>query len=127
MNKLFIIISQFTWGVYDNELKVSDKELGNELRSLKIDDLEIGQIMSFVDCADPEIMAASNKVLTFIITSGSSVALSLLSVWLYDKLKNKNKNSIKINGIEISSNNNNNNNNLKIEIHNHIHSSEIDK
>ncbi len=107
----------------DVELKISSKELGNELRSLKIDDLAISQRISFFDCADPEVMAASNQVLTFIITSGSSVALSLFSAWLYDRLKDKNKDSIKINGIEISGNNNN----LKIEIHNHITHSEIDK
>ncbi|NQZ90951.1 MAG: hypothetical protein HRT97_01260 [Moritella sp.] len=108
----------------DVVLKISDKELANDLRNLKIDDLEIGQRISFFNCADPEVMAASNQVLTFIITSGSSVALSLFSAWLYDNLKNKNKeDSIKINGVEISGNNNN----LKIEIHNHIHSSETNK
>tara|TARA_R110001583_G_scaffold195238_1_gene370844 strand:- start:1751 stop:2086 length:336 start_codon:yes stop_codon:yes gene_type:complete len=110
----------------DNDvvLKISDKELANDLRNLNIDDLEIDQRISFFDCADPEAMAASNQVLTFIITSGSSFALSLFSAWLYEKLKNKNKeDSIKINGVEILGNNNN----LKVEIHNHIHSSETDK
>ncbi|ASZ51778.1 hypothetical protein [Vibrio parahaemolyticus] len=101
----------------DFELKFVDRELANELRNLKIDDLQVGQRINFTDCADPEVMAASNQVLTFIVTSGSSVALSLFSAWLYDKLKGKkSNNSIKINGIEVSGNSNN----LKIEIHNHI-------
>lgn len=104
----------------DIEIKTTDKELASELRKLKIDDLKIDQRIRFFDCADPEIMAASNKILTFIIASGSGVALNLFSSWLYDKIKNRNNDSsVKINEIEISGNSN-----LKVEIHNHIYSSE---
>ncbi|MFD1009549.1 hypothetical protein [Oceanisphaera ostreae] len=59
------------------ELKTTDKELAKELQSLKIDELQVGRRISFLDCADPKVMAASNQILTFAITSGSSVALSL--------------------------------------------------
>ncbi|PMG37150.1 hypothetical protein BCU97_11775 [Vibrio splendidus] len=75
------------------------------------------------DCLDPKIMITSNNILTF-ITTGSSVALSLFSSWLYDKLKAKGgTESIQINGVEISGNHNN----LKIEIHNHIQPSDSEK
>lgn len=103
------------------EVKTEDKELAKELQSLKIDGLQIGRRIKTFDCADPEVMAAANQVATFIITAGSSVALSLFSSWLYDRLKSKKKDEgTKINGIEISGDNNN----LKVEIHNHIHLSD---
>ncbi|EMA2414962.1 hypothetical protein U2G71_004325 [Vibrio vulnificus] len=106
------------------ELKFTDSELANELRKIDISDVSVGQRVNVFDCSDPEVMIASNKILTFIVTTGSSVALSLFSSWLYDKLKAKGgTESIKINGVEISGNHNN----LKIEIHNHIQPSDSEK
>lgn len=106
------------------ELKFTDSELADELRKIDISDVSVGQRVNVFDCADPEVMIASNKILTFIVTTGSSVALSLFSSWLYDKLKAKGgTESIQINGVEISGNHNN----LKIEIHNHIQPSDSEK
>lgn len=101
------------------ELKFSDHGLANELRALDIADIKVMRRINVLDCAEPEVMSALNNTFTFIVTTGSSVALSLFSSWLYDKLKSKNNtDGIQINGIKISGDNNN----LKIEIHNHIRS-----
>ncbi len=106
------------------ELKFTNSELANELRKMDISGVSVGQRMNVFDCADPEMMITSNKILTFIVTTGSSVALSLFSSWLYDKLKAKGSAaSIQINGVEISGDHNN----LKVEIHNHIQSSDREK
>lgn len=103
------------------EVKTTDKELTKELQLLNIDEVQVGRRINTFDSCDPEVMASANQVATFIITVGGSVALNLLSSWLYDRLKSGSRaESTKINGIEISGDNNN----LKVEVHNHIHSSE---
>jgi hypothetical protein len=103
------------------EINTEDAELAKDLQSLNIDGLEIGRRIDTFDGVDPELMTAANQAATFVITSGSSIALSLFSSWLYDRLKRgKKEKSIKINGVEISGNNEK----LKVEIHNHIHLSD---
>ncbi|MGL6488988.1 hypothetical protein ACSZNF_19125 [Aeromonas hydrophila] len=101
------------------ELKFSDHGLAKELSSLDIADIKVRRKINVLDCAEPEVMSTLNNTFTFIVTTGSSVALSLFSSWLYDKLKSKgNIDNVQINGVQISGDNNN----LKIEIHNHIQS-----
>ncbi|WP_144983186.1 hypothetical protein [Halomonas sp. C22] len=100
------------------EIRTEDVELAKDLQSLDIDGLDIGRRIATFDGADPELMAAANQVATFVISSGSTIALSLFSSWLYDRLKrSKKEKNIKINGVKISGNNEN----LKVEIHHHIH------
>ncbi|SDN73574.1 hypothetical protein [Vreelandella arcis] len=80
------------------EIKTEDVELAKDLQSLDIDGLQVGRRVVAFDGADPELMAAANQVATFVISSGSTIALSLFSSWLYDRLKRgKQEKNIKIN------------------------------
>ncbi|MEZ9956168.1 hypothetical protein AB4389_21820 [Vibrio cyclitrophicus] len=107
------------------QLQFVDPILADELTKLNIDGLKVGRKLETRDCADPEVMAASNQVFTFVVTTIGPIALNLFSAWLYDKLKSKPSSEvIKVNGIEISGNVSN----LKVEINNYINNQQgVDK
>jgi len=93
-----------------------DRNLANDLQAEGIKDISVGRQISTMDCANPEIMAQMNSVVTLVVSGASTIALSLFSSWLYERLKNKPDMKTKINGIEVSGKDND----VKIQVNNYI-------
>lgn len=84
------------------EICTSDKNLVTDLWAEKIPDITVAKRMSVCDSA--EWIPAAEELATIIITSSSTVALSLFSSWLYDRIKNKKPDKTTINNTNIVNN-----------------------
>lgn len=84
------------------EICTSDKSLVTDLWAEKIPDITVGKRMSVCDSA--EWIPAAEELTTIIVTSASTVALSLFSSWLYDRIKNKKPDKTTVNNTNVVNN-----------------------
>ena len=83
-------------------IETSDNELISDLRSEGIEEITIAQ--KIFTCDSPDWIPDAERLITIIVTSSSTVALSLLSSWLYDRIVNKKPNKTTINNTNIINN-----------------------
>jgi hypothetical protein len=81
------------------EIHTEDRSLLSELRSENIPDLRLSTRTLTCDSAD--WIQIVEKIFTFIIDTSSTVSLSLLSSWLYDRFKEKEPKTVIVNNITI--------------------------
>lgn len=83
-------------------IKTSEKKFLKDLRKENIPDLVIEERVFRMDSS--EFIIDASTIITVVISSASTVALSLFSQWLYDYFKNKNSKEATINNTNIINN-----------------------
>ncbi len=83
-------------------IETSDTELITALRAEHISDISVAQ--RIFTCDSPDWAPCVDSLITVVVTSSSTVALSLLSSWLYDRVVKKKPNKTTINNTNIINN-----------------------
>ena len=81
------------------EIHTEDRTLLSDLRSENLPDVRLST-RAFT-CDSPDWIPPVEKILTFIVDTSSTVSLSLLSAWLYDRFKKKVPEKVIVNNITI--------------------------
>ena len=84
-------------------LNTTDRNLANDLKSIKIDGLTVRPRFTFNDSGSVPVM--SDGIWEFTIICAGNLTIALFANWLYDKIKHNPKEKTTINGQIISGEN----------------------
>lgn len=83
-------------------VKTTDVGFQKGLNDENIQDVRVVKAMSFCDSAD--YIPTTGELLTFFVTIPGSVALSLFSSWIYERIRKQKPNETIINNVNITDN-----------------------
>ena len=83
-------------------VKTTDVGFQKGLNEKNIPDVRVAKAMSFCDSAD--YIPTAGELLTFFVTVSGSVAISLFSSWLYERIRKQKPNETIINNVNITDN-----------------------
>lgn len=81
------------------EIHTEDRALLSDLRAEAFSDLRLSTRV--FTCDSPDWIPPVENILTFIVDTSSTITLSLLSTWLYDRFNKKEPEKVIVNNITI--------------------------